>query len=116
VRQDTVGDYVTRSFAIIALALPGFWVGTLVMVVPVDLVGAGRPTVKYSPSPAIRCATSAQLAIPALILGKASRPSTMRLTRTMMLGGDAPGLHPHRARQGAWRRAPPSSATRCATR
>ncbi|MFM7750113.1 MAG: hypothetical protein ACKPB0_06835, partial [Opitutaceae bacterium] len=32
--QDTVGDYIARSFAIIALALPGFWVGTLVMVFP----------------------------------------------------------------------------------
>ncbi len=34
VSQDTIGDYVTRSFAILALALPGFWVGTLVMVFP----------------------------------------------------------------------------------
>ncbi len=33
-KQDTVGDYVLRTFSILALAIPGFWVGTLVMVFP----------------------------------------------------------------------------------
>lgn len=33
-RQDTWGDYVGRSFAILAIAVPGFWLGTLVMVFP----------------------------------------------------------------------------------
>src|SRR5512132_2691167 len=28
VRQDTAGDYVTRSFSILMLAIPGFWLGT----------------------------------------------------------------------------------------
>lgn len=34
VAQDTLSDYLARSFAILALVLPGFWVGTLVMVFP----------------------------------------------------------------------------------
>ena len=33
-RQDTVGDYIGRSFAILLISLPYFWVGTLVIVLP----------------------------------------------------------------------------------
>ncbi|GAI81917.1 unnamed protein product, partial [marine sediment metagenome] len=33
-RQDTWGDYIGRSFAILAIAVPGFWLGTLIMVFP----------------------------------------------------------------------------------
>ena len=39
IRQDTAGDYLTRSFSILMLAVPSFWMGTMVMVFPVDLVG-----------------------------------------------------------------------------
>ncbi len=34
VRQDTAMDYVTRTFAIIGLATPNFWLATMVMVYP----------------------------------------------------------------------------------
>ena len=34
IRQDTAGDYIGRSTAIIFIAIPGFWIGTLVMVYP----------------------------------------------------------------------------------
>ena len=34
IRQDTIGDYIGRSFAILCIALPGFWLGTLIMVFP----------------------------------------------------------------------------------
>ena len=27
IRQDTVGDYIARSFAIMCIAVPGFWLG-----------------------------------------------------------------------------------------
>ena len=33
-RQDTWGDYIARSFAIFCIAVPGFWIGTLVIVFP----------------------------------------------------------------------------------
>jgi len=84
VRQDTVGDYVTRSFAILALALPGFWVGTLVMVFP-SIWWGWSPEVKYIPFTQDPLRNLAQMAIPALILGKAFSAVVMRLTRTMML-------------------------------
>ena len=53
--------------------------------VPVDLVGLVARGEVHLRSPRIRCGTSAQLAIPALILGKAFSAVAMRLTRTMML-------------------------------
>jgi peptide/nickel transport system permease protein len=84
VSQDTIGDYVTRSFAILALALPGFWVGTLVMVFPAIWWG-WSPDVKLTPFTEDPLRQMGQMAIPALILGKAFSAVVMRLTRTMML-------------------------------
>lgn len=83
-KQDTLGDYVLRTFSILALAIPGFWVGTLVMVFP---------SIWWGWSPSVRFVTFSQdpwghllqLLIPALILGKAFSAITMRLTRTLML-------------------------------
>ena len=34
IRQDTPGDYIARSFSLVMLAVPSFWLGTLVMVFP----------------------------------------------------------------------------------
>ena len=39
VRQDSLGDYAGRSFAIFWVAVPGFWVATLGDRLPLDLVG-----------------------------------------------------------------------------
>ena len=33
-KQDTMGDYIARSFSLLMLAIPSFWLGTLVMVFP----------------------------------------------------------------------------------
>ena len=84
VRQDTTGDLIARSFAIFALAVPGFWVGTLVMVFPAIWWG-WSPAVKFTPLTADPVAHLGQMIIPALILGKAFSAVIMRLTRTMML-------------------------------
>ena len=34
IRQDTWGDYVARTFAILCMAVPGFWLGTIIVVFP----------------------------------------------------------------------------------
>src|SRR2546426_11081214 len=34
VRQDTVADYMARSAAILGLSVPGYWVATLVIILP----------------------------------------------------------------------------------
>ncbi|GAJ20613.1 unnamed protein product, partial [marine sediment metagenome] len=33
-RQDTKGDYIARSFAIILISAPGFWIATMLIVYP----------------------------------------------------------------------------------
>ena len=39
IRQETLGDYAGRSFAILAIAIPNFWLGTMIVVLPSNLVG-----------------------------------------------------------------------------
>lgn len=83
-KQDSTGDYILRTLSILALAIPGFWVGTLVMVFP-SIWWGWSPPVRYVSLSQDPWAHLAQLAIPALILGKAFSAIIMRLTRTMML-------------------------------
>jgi peptide/nickel transport system permease protein len=83
-RQDSIGDYVLRTLSILALAIPGFWVGTLVNVFPAIWWG-WSPSVKYISFWQDPWGHFVQLLIPALILGKAFSAIIMRLTRTLML-------------------------------
>jgi peptide/nickel transport system permease protein len=83
-RQDTWGDYVTRSFSILMLAIPGFWLGTLVMVFP-SVWWRWSPELEYvrfldDPLQNLR-----QMIVPAILLGLSLSAVTMRMTRTMML-------------------------------
>ena len=41
--QDTILDYAARIFAIVALAVPNFWLATLIVVYPANLWGYGAP-------------------------------------------------------------------------
>ncbi len=34
IRQNTMGDYTARSFSMLAIAMPDFWLGTLVIIFP----------------------------------------------------------------------------------
>ena len=83
-RQDTVGDYVARSAAILGLSIPGFWLATLVIVLPVIWFG-WTPAVRFTAFSDGAGAYLAQFAIPALILGVASAAGIMRLMRGMLL-------------------------------
>jgi peptide/nickel transport system permease protein len=84
IRQDTVGDYLGRSFSILMLAVPGFWLGTLVVVFP-SIWWGWSPSIQYIPFWIDPLGNLAQMIIPACILGFALSAVTMRLTRTMML-------------------------------
>ena len=84
VRQDTAGDYVTRSFSILMLAVPGFWMGTLVMVFP-SIWWGWSPQLQYVSFHQDPWKNLAQMIVPAIILGTSLSAVTMRLTRTMML-------------------------------
>ena len=84
IRQDTSGDYVSRSFSILMLSVPSFWVGTMVMVFP-SIWWGWSPEVKFVSFSADPLQSLKQMLIPAVILGTALSAVTMRMTRTMML-------------------------------
>src|SRR5262244_3875513 len=84
VRADTVRDYVARSAAILGLSVPGFWLATLVIILPAMWWG-------WTPHPSFSELTQdpvkhiVQFLLPAAILGIASAAAIMRLTRAMLL-------------------------------
>ena len=84
IRQDTIGDYLGRSFAILCIAVPGFWIGTLIFVLP-SIWWGWSPAVEYIPITRNFGANIVQFLIPGVIMGTASAGGTMRMTRTMML-------------------------------
>lgn len=84
VRQDSRGDYVARSFSILMLAVPSFWIGTMVMVFP-SLWWGWSPPIQFTSFGTDPMKNLAQMITPAVILGFGLSALTMRLTRTMML-------------------------------
>jgi peptide/nickel transport system permease protein len=83
-RQDTPGDLVARSFAILLLAVPSFWMGTMVMVFP-SIWWGWSPEVNYVKFSDDPWQNLKQMIVPALVLGTSLSAVTMRMTRTMML-------------------------------
>jgi peptide/nickel transport system permease protein len=84
IRQDTIGDYIARSFAILMIAVPSFWIATMVMVFP-SIWWDWSPPLEYVPFSVDPLANLRILILPALILGLMHGGTTMRMTRTMML-------------------------------
>ena len=84
IRQDTAADYVGRTGAIIGMATPNFWLGTMVMLYPAIWWG-WSPPMEWIPFTEDPLGNLGILIIPAVILGTASAAATMRMTRTMML-------------------------------
>ena len=83
-RQDTVQDYTLRSAAILGLSVPGFWIATLVIVLPAIWWG-WRPLTGYVEISKDVVGHLVQMALPAGILGIAFAAAMMRLTRGMLL-------------------------------
>ncbi|MEG0224057.1 MAG: ABC transporter permease [Comamonas sp.] len=84
VKQDTAGDYATRSFSLLMLAVPSFWIGTMVTVFP-SIWWGWSPEIHFTPFLEDPWANLQQMLIPATILGLSLSAITMRMTRTMML-------------------------------
>ena len=84
VRQDTATDYIGRAIAIAGLAIPNFWIGTMVMVFPSVWWHWSPPMqfIKFFDDP---LGNLGMLWIPAFIMGTSMSAVTMRMTRTMML-------------------------------
>lgn len=83
-RPNTWSDYLGRTFAILCIAVPSFWMATLVIVYPA-LWWHYMPSltlIKFSADP---IGNLKMFIIPALILAMGMAGFTTRLTRTMML-------------------------------
>lgn len=83
-RQDTLGDYTMRSFALVMLAIPPFLLGTLVMVFP-SVWWRWAPELEYTPFLQGPVKNLSHMLVPAILLGLSLSAVTMRMTRTMML-------------------------------
>jgi peptide/nickel transport system permease protein len=83
VRQDTVADYVARSFAILALSVPTFFTATLLIVFPPQWGWA--PPLTYTPWGDGVLDRLYYFFFPALLLGVSLTGGVLRMTRTMML-------------------------------
>jgi len=83
-RQDKWGDYIGRSFAIACISIPGFWVGTMIIVFPSIWWGYMPPIMltHFTEDP---IGNLKMFIIPAIVMGMAMSGMTMRMTRTMML-------------------------------
>jgi peptide/nickel transport system permease protein len=84
IRQDTIGDYIGRTLAILGLAIPNFWLGTMVIVFPSLWWNWSPPVqlIKFSEDP---LGNLGMFLLPGLILGLSMASTTMRMMRTMML-------------------------------
>lgn len=83
-RQDTWADYLSRSLAILGLAVPGFWLGTLVIVLPSIWFG-WIPPIRYVGLTDNPWRNLQQFLIPGFLLGLGLAAVVMRMTRSMML-------------------------------
>ena len=83
-RRNTATDYVGRSFAVIGLATPNFWLALMVMIFPAIWWG-WSPPMEHIPLVEDPLGNLGIFIIPSLILGTALAAATMRMTRTMML-------------------------------
>ena len=84
VRQDSLADYVARSLAIVGLSVPGFWIATMVILLP-SLWWNWSPPIQFTEFSVDPWAHVSQFIIPAFILGIASSAAIMRLTRAQLL-------------------------------
>lgn len=84
IRQDTLGDYGARSFALFLISIPGFWTATLVIVLP-SIWWNWMPPLSVVPIVEDPLTNLGQFIVPAFILGWNFSGSIMRMVRTMML-------------------------------
>jgi peptide/nickel transport system permease protein len=83
-RQDTWVDYIGRCFSILALSLPSFWIGILVLTFPA-IWWHWSPPVGYRNLWQDPVKNLQIMLIPAAILGLVANGTVMRLCRTQML-------------------------------
>ena len=83
-KQDTILDYVLRTWAIAWLSIPNFWIAVMVLTFGALWFGWVPPR-DYIPFISAPLQSFKQLITPALIMGLSMSAGIMRMTRTMML-------------------------------
>ena len=83
-RQDTAGDYITRSISILFISTPEFFIAILVMIYPVLWFGWAPSVtmIRWSEDP---LGHLEMILVPGTVLGLLISGMTMRMMRTMML-------------------------------
>src|SRR6476660_6035775 len=84
VKQNTLLDYLGRSFAILQLSVPSFWIGLLAITYGFIWFG-WTPPIRFHQLSEDPIANIKILWVPALILGGQLAGTTMRMTRSTML-------------------------------
>jgi peptide/nickel transport system permease protein len=84
IRQDSITDYIMRTFSIVGLSVPSFFTATLIMIWP-SIWWNWSPNMLYTPLVEDPLGNLWQFFIPAFIMGLQSSAGLMRVTRTMML-------------------------------
>jgi len=85
IRQDSAADYLGRSFAIGLLAIPGFWLGTILIAMAGRYFTWGVPPTQYVGFADDPIRNIKLMAVPAFILGAGLSGGVMRFTRSTML-------------------------------
>ncbi len=83
-RQDTWVDFFARSLAIMMIAIPTFWLGSMILVFPALWWGY-MPPIMYVSITEDFIENFKMLVIPSIIMGMSMGGMTMRMMRTMML-------------------------------
>ncbi len=83
-RQDTALDYIGRSFTIIMLSVPGFWLATMVIVYP-SIYLNWTPPLEYMPFVQNPWGNLLQFLLPGFLMGMQQSGTLARMIRTMIL-------------------------------
>jgi len=84
IRQDSVGDYIGRSFAIACITIPPFWLAVMVVIYGAIWMH-WSPPIFFTPFFEDPLENLAQISIPGVILGMSLTGVNMRMIRAMML-------------------------------
>jgi len=84
VRQDTWVDYAIRVFSVGGLAMPSFWIGIMLVLGTITLLG-WAPPLTFTPLFDDPVANLSQLILPAISVGYRYSAVSMRMTRSTVL-------------------------------
>ena len=84
IRQDSIGDYISRSAAIVLISVPIFWAATMIILYPAIWWG-WSPVFEVIPFTEDPLGNLKLFVIPAFLMSMFLSGITMRMTRTMML-------------------------------